>query len=367
MDDLAQFITSIRTDLRIRDFDEASTKQQIVGKILHLLGWDTWNAREVWPEYGVATRRVDYCLKIGTESAVFIEVKQTGTDLEAHQKQLLDYSFEEGVDLAVLTNGLTWWLYLPMRKGSKWEQRRFFAVDIALQEPQVVASRFIEFLSKASVASGVAAQAASSMYEGNRKALALQNALPEAWNKLVGEPDAILVDRLCQIAESLCGFRAEPADITSFLASRRSSLILHPATAPFRHHALPARQPDDPPPTAPAPGPILHGGYTGKKPQAFIFKGARHEVQTWREVLLGLCTALYAEHSSSFESTVLPLRGKYRQYFSRDPKEVAAAIRIANTSVFAMTNLNAEGIVKRCEELVQAFGHPASDFRVETD
>ena len=41
---------------------------------------------------------------------MFIEVKRSGENLENHRQQLLEYCFQEGVKLAALTNGRTWWL-----------------------------------------------------------------------------------------------------------------------------------------------------------------------------------------------------------------------------------------------------------------
>jgi len=55
---------------------------------------------------------------LGSQNKAFIEVEQTGTDLEQHQEQLLNYSFQEGVKLASLTNGVAWRFYLPLHEGS---------------------------------------------------------------------------------------------------------------------------------------------------------------------------------------------------------------------------------------------------------
>ena len=54
---------------------------------------------------------------------VLIEVKRVGSDLDEHQEQLLRYAFDEGVQLAALTTGLVWWLYLP-RADAKCAARR---------------------------------------------------------------------------------------------------------------------------------------------------------------------------------------------------------------------------------------------------
>ena len=47
----------------------------------------------------------------------------------------------------MLTNGQTWWLYLPLQPGS-WEERRFLTIDLASQEPATVEQRFMEHLSQ---------------------------------------------------------------------------------------------------------------------------------------------------------------------------------------------------------------------------
>lgn len=63
--------------------------------ILSYLGWNTYNLREVIPEFKVGNGRVDYCLNIGEKKAVFIEIKRLVEDLDKHEKQLLDYSFSD--------------------------------------------------------------------------------------------------------------------------------------------------------------------------------------------------------------------------------------------------------------------------------
>jgi hypothetical protein len=124
-DQLIPFIESVKADRRIVSFDEAATKQAIVVRILSFLGWDIFNIDEVTPEYSVGEERVDYSLRIGNANKVFIEVKKIEEELEKHQEQLLSYSYRQGVRLSILTNGVTWWFYLPWQEGS-WEQRKFY-------------------------------------------------------------------------------------------------------------------------------------------------------------------------------------------------------------------------------------------------
>ena len=122
---LKSFVESLKTKQHHVSNTESATKQARILPLLALLGWDTTNIDEVYPEYMVENRRVDYSLRIKKENRVFIEVKKLGDDLENHQEQLLDYSFRQGIEIAILTNGITWWWYLPTKKGD-WRARKFY-------------------------------------------------------------------------------------------------------------------------------------------------------------------------------------------------------------------------------------------------
>ncbi|MCB1025327.1 MAG: restriction endonuclease subunit R, partial [Acidobacteria bacterium] len=129
---LATLFNKIRTDGGLLTVSEAQTSQGIVLPILHNLGWNIFDTSEVVPEYSVGGKRVDFALQIDTADKVFLEIKKTSEDLEKHQEQLVYYSFQQGVRLAILTNGVTWWFYLPLEEGS-WEHRKFFTIDLMEQ------------------------------------------------------------------------------------------------------------------------------------------------------------------------------------------------------------------------------------------
>jgi len=147
---MLELIKKIHSDRQLLSFDEAATKQAVILRILSSLGWDPFNIDEVHPEYSVGGKNVDYALRHDNYNKVFIEVKKVGEDLDRHQEQLLNYSFQEGVKLAILTNGITWWFYLPLHEGS-WEQRRFYTIEIYDQDANEIVQKFIDFLSKENV------------------------------------------------------------------------------------------------------------------------------------------------------------------------------------------------------------------------
>ena len=177
------------------------------------------------PEYSVGGRRVDYSLRINNVNKVFIEVKKIGEELDNHQAQLLNYSFQEGVKLAILTNGITWWFYLPLQEGS-WDQRKFYTIDMLQQEPDDIASKFMSFLSKENIANDKAFENAKIVYKGQQKQKILKRMLPKAWNKIITDPDESLVELLKETTEKMCGHKADNEFIKQFLSKNKNQFLI---------------------------------------------------------------------------------------------------------------------------------------------
>jgi predicted type IV restriction endonuclease len=181
---LVSTINEIRNNRSIIISDEASIKSGVVLRILSLLAWNPFDVNEVKPEYTVESKRVDFSLRINGTNKVFIEVKRPSESLETHQEQLLGYSFREGVKQAILTNGITWWFYLPLNEGS-WEQRRFFTADFLQQDQNAIAETLIGLLSRENIASGDALKTAEHLYKGRQKRNILRDALPKCkWGQV---------------------------------------------------------------------------------------------------------------------------------------------------------------------------------------
>lgn len=224
LEQIITFIEGLKRNPNISKFDEAKIKQAIILPVLQLLKWTTSDVSEVYPEYSVENRRVDYSLRLNDTNEVFIEAKGAGASLENHEEQLLDYAFRQGVELAALTNGITWSLYLPTNKGD-WKARKFYTIDVIQQESKDAAQKFIDLLSKENVESGIALQKAESIYKGRLKKVKIEETLPEAWEKIINEPDPLLVDLLAETTEKLCGFKPDIDDVKEFLIFYKGTLI----------------------------------------------------------------------------------------------------------------------------------------------
>ena len=179
---IARAVEQISGNESLMSLDESATKQMVVLRLLGLAGWDIHDMSDVMPEHAVGSRRVDYALLPGTANVVLIEVKRARVNLDDHERQLLEYCFQEGVRMAVLTNGRNWRLYLPMQPGG-WEGRRFLDVDITVQPPETVERLLMDFLSREKVARGRAfSDAEAFLRSRQREGVTAGNSPPRSRN-----------------------------------------------------------------------------------------------------------------------------------------------------------------------------------------
>ncbi len=352
------------------DTSEEAVNFSSVVPVLHNLGWDWTDPTVVIPEYVLEGRRVDFCLRTGGVS-VFVEVKRPSEDLERHQKQLLEYAFSEGVHLAVLTNGSSWWFYLPTAVGS-WEQRKFLVVDVVAQEPSVASESFRKFLSVDAVSTGEALGAAQALLSDAYRNEAVRKALPEVWRRLASEPDELLVELLAESTEAISGHRPDDEAVAEFLLTLTNTATVDVAHAVSRERGTTSptgSQGRTPSGGFPAAKPVARPEatrptVTGTVAVAYTFLGVRNEVATWKDILIGVSRRLVELHGDAFaEATTL--RGRKRRYFSVDSRELAEPAQIGNSEFFAETNLSANDILKRCRSLVAMFGYPTESFSFE--
>ena len=354
-DKLLKVIERWQSDERLASFDEARVKQAIILPILRGLGWNTDNPDEVWPEYSVKERWVDYALLTGTTAKVFIEAKKGGEPLERHDSQLLDYACKhDGVEIAALTNGVTWWFYLPLRAGS-WEQRKFSTVELNNQDKEDTTRNLLEFLSKENVSSGDAVRNAADLYDHNQKKRQILETLPEAWNQLVSEPHDWIVELLAEKTKELCEHMPEENEVEQFLLAHLQDIKI-------------TKSPDPIPPKPIPPKPKPSGSMKGTKPTAFTFNGTRYEVTSWSKMLVRLCEIVHSEQKSGFEEVLRFKRGRTPD-FSReqsDFKHPKQARQINRTGIFVNTCKNADQIMQTAENLIAHFGYDKNALDIDT-
>ncbi len=197
---------------------EQATREMVVNPIIAALGWNTFNPDEVAREYSVLGGKVDYCLRgpPPKRDLVLIEVKRVDTDLSEHQEQLLRYAFDAGAPIAVLTDGLLWWLYLPLADTS-WEQRRFFRIDFREQDATDAAAAIYRFLNCQGVVGGTSQEEAQREFERQERDRRVRATLWEAWQHVLDDPQGLLRDLLAETVQEISGDVPDHEEISEFL------------------------------------------------------------------------------------------------------------------------------------------------------
>lgn len=367
--ELESLIERLRGNRAAFQVGEEATKQGAILPILATLGWDRDDIHQVVPEYTVEGGRVDYCLKIGARNKVFIEVKRFNEELDQHQEQLLEYAFREGVPLAVLTNGLVWWLYLPLSAGS-WSQRKFLALDLQVQEPEVIVDHMRNFLAFERVKKGDAVRMAEALHASREKDHQISDTIPKAWQALCSEPDELLLELLADKVESMCGHRPEQEALAKHLliVSGGPSSTAHSSASIASIAGARSIRREPPSIRVKQVRPISSSGptYTGKRPTQFTLLGTTRQVSTFRDVLLGVCNILSKQHGPGFEA-VTQLRGRKRPYFTSDGSELRAPQPIDGTRLFVETNLSANNIMSILSDVLLVLGHKSLDLTVDAE
>ncbi|MFN7398749.1 MAG: hypothetical protein ACK5SX_06705 [Sandaracinobacter sp.] len=220
--------------------NERAVSTSIVVPILRELGWDDSDPTIVKPEYATGKGRVDYALAPRAGSpAVFVEVKGVGKSGEA-DRQLFEYAFHEGAQIAVLTDGRIWSFYLPGQFGT-YDERRVFQLDLLERDEAEAELRFTRYLARIRIQSGSALSDASADYHDQAARRRAAEKLPQAWMDMLRGPDADLVSLLQDNVEGLSGHRPSDEAVARFLSSQsQGSVMLPKAGSSSSRHNSPA-------------------------------------------------------------------------------------------------------------------------------
>lgn len=348
---LENLVIEFKEDAELLSVDEITIRRVIVEQVLGKLGWPVYNHKVVISEYGIETRRVDYCLHYSHSKKLFIEVKRPSErKLDDHQEQLLNYAFHENVDIAILTNGFTWWFYLP-KAGGDWNQRKFYAIDILEQDAKDVVNRFISFLLKENIDSGKALEEAEKLHKSHERDRTIAEKMPEAWKLIVNEPNELLVDLIAETTEEICGLKPSKERVAEFVR-----VVLNGNSA-AKITPVPRKVPNG---NGSSNSPVKRiVAPMTPRPKSFSFDGRSYPVKTWRAVLTTFCDLIGKKHSNNI-SIVLT-----HASFSRDASSLRVPYEILNTGIFVKTHLSTEGVKYHVSLLLKMFGYPEDAVKYE--
>ena len=363
------FIQNLKSNKKLDTFDEASTKQAVVLRILSVLGWDIFNVDEVSPDFSVNSFSVSYALRIKNSSKVFIKVKRIHEKLDNHQKSLLSFASREGVNVAILTNGIIWWFYLTAATGSS-QEKWFYSVDLLQQNVDDFVPQLIDLLSKTKVARGQALKTAKSINQNKKQKMA-SDIIPEAWNKLISQPNMIFVELLREITEKICGCKIEAKIIERFLEKNLDKWLVtkRPAvSAAPPPKIIEVSKIEDKPAlnfsiVPPQKSVKKADSYTDKEIKSFTFNGKTNPARNWEDMLINLCEYFATIHSKNFEK-VLWISGEDNTYFSRYSDQLRIPEKIKGTNIYVETKLRPDEIVRTSRSLLAEFGYNANDLTI---
>jgi len=370
---IVSFIEELKSNKKLAAFDEASTKQAVVLRLLSFLGWDIFNVEEVYPDYSANSTNVSYALRIKSTNKVFIDVKRVHAKLDNHQKSLVNLASREDVNLAVLTNGITWWFYLISATGN-WQRKWFYSIDLIKQKPDSFVPNLIDLISKTKVAKGQSLKAAKSLFQRKRQKLAA-NFLPEAWNQIISQPNKIFVELLSEQTEKLCRYKVDTKSIQKFLDSHMDKWLVKSVAAtgaapPSATMATDILDLDDElasvePTALPKKEPLeISQSFADKSIRSFRFNGKSYPVRAWDEALATLCEYFVTNHTKDFEK-VLWISDDQKTCFSRYSDQLRIPEKIKRTDIFVETKMTPDEVVKTAKKLLVEFGYDRNDLSID--
>ncbi len=106
---LVEKYEKIKAEGKIKQYNEAQTRNEFIEPLFELLGWDMRNVyerNEVVVEETISKGRVDLAFRLNGIPKFFLEAKSLKADLdiESYSRQAINYSWNKGVSWAVLTD-----------------------------------------------------------------------------------------------------------------------------------------------------------------------------------------------------------------------------------------------------------------------
>lgn len=328
-------LADIAARLRENGFpNEQAISQGIVLRVLHELGWDTYDPVVVWPEYQTGEGRADFALcHPPSKPAIFIEVKHVGR-AEGAVQQALQYAFHCGVPFVVLTDGRSWSFYLPAEQGD-YDERRVYKLDLYERSASDAAETFRLYLAHDNVTSGESLTAARTSYRNRNRRSQAKRTMPEAWRELVHKRDGRLIEILADAVASKVGFPPDDDDVVAFLGSVAAAKPGEPLSAPptlSRNTATPPTKTQD----AGTAGGRLSPDRSEAARKArvtraairaagLVIRGQKYDCPTAKDAMVTVLRELATSSGPSFLARCAQhpdARGRKRRYIGRTPEEL---------------------------------------------
>jgi len=242
---MRETLEDIRSKIRSQAYrNAAQVRGALVTRVLHALGWDIWDPREVCAGFMSASCDEQSCadfallLSGGVPAAYVIVETQAGprVDLRRPEVRLEHCNRGRTVDLSVITDGRTWRLYYS-RAEEGIPSQCFRTFDMADDGLDGVESALVSFLSKDQTVGGHAREAAERSWRASRRGTAMEEVMSRA-RKAVFEPPYPSLPAAVVHLVSAMGVSVSEAEAAEFIQElRRRAPAPEPPGPSVRHMA----------------------------------------------------------------------------------------------------------------------------------
>jgi hypothetical protein len=320
-EDLRKLLDTINQNLAQGRYpNETAVREAIVLPVLQRLGWDVLDPSVVRREYPVGGRKVDYGLFVHPSTPdLLIEVKAVGS-ISGGDKQLFEYAFHDGVPMVLLTDGREWSFYLPAGQGS-YDDRRVYKLDFLERDPKECCQALTRYLAFERVRQKEAIADARSDYETAARGRTAADTLQAAWQKLVEEPDGLLIDLLVEKTQGLCGYAPTREQVEAFLTGI-APVGLSAGRPAIPRGAVGSAPNRGVPPTREGTASTSEPGRSGRGIVQVVLDGRKHDAKDAISGLKQILCHLAAKDATFLERLEVRARGKSRNHLARSREAV---------------------------------------------
>lgn len=244
------------------------------------------------------------------------------------------------------------------------EQKKICSLDFHAQNSDDIATQLNEFIEKKQLANGKALEIAEKLVtERNQKLI--EETFPQAWSKVISEPNELIVDLLSETTGKICGFVPEREAVVKFLTDRLQQPE-PPPVIPVKQESqtISDTKDEDAAQAEIKEKTVLQTRSRDRKPvSSFLFKQKSYNVKSWDDLLLKLCDILKNEYKQDVEKLLWHPVGK-KYYFSKNADELRFPEIIEGTDIFVQTHLSPNEAVSLAKSIVSFFGFSEQDFSV---
>jgi hypothetical protein len=220
MSQLASFLNALRDDSRVASYSELQLKQAVILRVLHLLGWDTFDVSKVQADHQAGGVTVDYALQTPSNGMIFLHIIKPMSDAtREEQDKIVKLAGAENVRIAVLTDGVHWEMFAPTVRGTL-NEKEFAKFSLTEHSPEEIEHQLKYFLAHRIAVSGTAFQRAEKICHERlkKKNTNLSTALSDAWSSAIQEFEEIFVELIAVEAKRRFGTEASPEAVARFFS-----------------------------------------------------------------------------------------------------------------------------------------------------